>query len=186
MYLQTFLSYFYFLFLQVCVLPKKKKKILMNWRATDIYAAVLFVLTWLASSFNGNLNKLLNTTMKLHLNIQCQCEGLPRIPFKPQIQPASLSFRGLLHGIISMWDWPWRLPRFRDHQQQARNTLAALSCVKPPSSHGSRGIDRERPHYTAALLATEMSGDRFKVQFRSVVFEINIRLKRFRRSQNTC
>lgn len=76
----------------------------MNWCATDICAAVLFVLSWLAGSFNGNLNKLLNTTMKLHLDIQCQREGPPRIPVKSQIQSASLSFLSLLHGVISMWD----------------------------------------------------------------------------------
>lgn len=32
---------------------------LMNWRAPDKHAAVLFILSWLAGSFNGNLNKLL-------------------------------------------------------------------------------------------------------------------------------
>lgn len=33
--------------------------------------------------------------MKLHLGIQCQREGLSRIPVKSQIQPASLLVLGL-------------------------------------------------------------------------------------------
>lgn len=65
---------------------------LMNWRAPDKGAAVLFILSWLAASFNGNLNKLLKATMKLHLSIQCRGKDSPRIPVNSQIQPASLSF----------------------------------------------------------------------------------------------
>lgn len=69
---------------------------LMNWRAPDKRSAVLFILSWLAGSFNGNLNKLLKGTMKLHLSIQCQGKDSPRIPVNSQIQPASLSFLVLL------------------------------------------------------------------------------------------
>lgn len=52
----------------------------MNWRTPDKRAAVLFILSWLAGSFNGNLNKLLKATMKLHLSIQCQGKDSPRLP----------------------------------------------------------------------------------------------------------
>lgn len=78
---------------------------LMNRRVPDKRAAVLFILSWLAGSFNGNLNKLLNATMKLHLCIQCQCKDPPRIPVNSQIQPASLSFPALRFSCSLSYRW---------------------------------------------------------------------------------
>lgn len=94
------LSFLLFIYSTLCNFPCErphryyKTPPLMS--APDKRAAVLFILSWLAGSFNGNLNKLLNATMKLHLCIQCQCKDPPRIPVNSQIQPVSLSFLVLL------------------------------------------------------------------------------------------
>lgn len=45
-------------------------------RRRQLLLLVLFLQSWFVDSFNRNLNKLLNTTVKLHLNSHCQSEGL--------------------------------------------------------------------------------------------------------------
>lgn len=121
-------------------------------------AAVLFVLSWLVGFFNGNLNKLLNPNMKLHINIQCQC--VARLAFQLNHRSSLPYSRSLVSCMVlyrcgidreGCWDL-----------EIISNKPGTHLLLCPPAC-----IDRERPCDTAALLATEMSGGRFKVQLRT-------------------
>lgn len=155
---------FYFLFIQLCVIlhvrdPHRYYKTppLMNRRAPDRRAAVLFILSWLAGSFNGNLNKLLNATMKLHLCIQCQCKDPPRIPVNSQVQPASLSFLVLRFSCSLSYRWGIDRRGCRALEIISNRPGSHLLC---PPAQNHRPLRKQSPYRTV---------DRFKVQPCSVV-----------------
>lgn len=79
-------------------------------RGRTLLLLVSFLQSRFVDSFNRNLNKLLNTTVKLHLNSHCQSDGLLgvllngiRIPVPPITTASLSSYSDLFCSWLTNW-----------------------------------------------------------------------------------